>query len=334
MRHFTVRAESGVIGFLPVRALMGAGLPSVWPRPARVGLRLVAPEDPACVVPLDEEAGAGVVRHDPSERPWLFHRQRVVRGLREVGRAWLDQVGPCRIDVIDADLLDAGSRLFLNTLVDQSGGLVSLCRAGSADAQDVLPAAATARELRIEHLARRDTRLADAEVDFLYEQAMTYLGTGDSWTAERILRSVLRRRITPAVWDGLVLVQALLGRPLDSGARRPHRGKPQPGLVGSGSRRPALRLDLGWDLLERWSGTASQIERNAAHKALFAIVDRTVFRTHETFEDASRPGEFFVRLREDLVLKIRTLDGDAFEIAYVGPVGEAPGIDLGTGRAA
>ena len=334
MRHLTVRAESGVIGFLPVRALMDAGVTATWPRPARVGLKLIAPDDPACAALVNEEARVEAARRQPADRLRFLHREQVIRSFREVGRAWLEQVGPCRIDVIDAHLLDDGSRAFLDVLVAQSDGLVAVRRAGLADAKDLVPATVTARERRIELLARTSGQLTDEEVDFLHEQAMGYLRTGDSWTAERILRAVLRRRAVPAVWDELRLACALLGRPLEADFRSLRRWELEPGATGAGVRRPALRLDSGWDLLERWSATANQIEKNAVHKALFAVVDRTVFRTYETFEDAAQPQEFFVRLREDLVLKIRIRDVDTFGIAYVGSAGRAPGIDLGTGRAA
>ncbi|PRH80819.1 hypothetical protein C6N75_02060 [Streptomyces solincola] len=364
-----MRAESGVIGFLPVRALLGAADTAVWPRPARAGLRLVAPEDPVCaalVDLLDEEDHVDAARRQPPDRLVLIHRERLTRSFLEVGRAWLEQVGPCRIDVIDPHLLDDGSQAFLDTLADQGEGRVDVCWGGFADARDAAPVELTPRERRIERLVGFGGRLTDEEVDFLHEQAVAYLGAGDGWTAERILRAVLRRRAAPLLLSELRMVRAMLGRPLDVDLRPPGlRRQPGPGATDGGSRgsgggsrgggggsrgggggggrsgsgggggtKPlGLRLGSGWDLLERWSGAAHQIERNAVHKALFAVVDRSVFTAYETLEDAARPREFFVRLREDLVLKLRVRDLDVFEIVYVGSVGEAPGIDLGTGRA-
>ncbi|MFE5214900.1 MULTISPECIES: DUF6235 family protein [unclassified Streptomyces] len=334
MRHFTVRAESGMIGFLPVRALMGAGVTAAWPRPARVGLKLIAPDDPASATPGDQEGRVDAVRRLPPDRLRLFHHEHVIRSFREVGRAWLKQVGPCRIDVIDADLLDDGSREFFATLADQSEGLVDIRREELANSEEQLSATVSGRELRIDHLARSRAQLSEDEVDFLHEQALRYLGLGDSWTAERILRAVLRHRAAPSVRTQLRLACSLLGRPLEADFQSLRRSELDPGTQAAGARRPAFRLVAGWDLLEQWSGTANQIEKNAVHQALFAVVDRTVFRTYSTSEVTSQPQEFFVRLRQGLVLKIRIRDFDMFEIAYVGPVGETPGIDLETGRAA
>ena len=95
-----------------------------------------------------------------------------------------------------------------------------------------------------------------------------------------------------------------------------------------GVRRPHFRLDSGWDVLERWSESAGQIEKNAVHKALFAIADRTAFADYEILDAAARSQDVFVLVRKDLVLKVRLRDLDTFEIAYVGPVANAPGLEL------
>ncbi|MGW1764101.1 DUF6235 family protein [Streptomyces sp. NPDC002073] len=356
MRKFAVRAEHGVVGFAPVRALINTGVTAVWPRDARVGLRLVAPDDPACATREEAGSRAGPVSGRDLSR--LPHGERVLRSLYEVGRAWLDQIGPCRVDIIDADLLDDGSRLFFATLAELSDGAVTInCPAdpsvpasGPADLSGpsgLVSAALSARERRIERLAASSDRLSGEETDFLYEQAVGYLRAGDGWTAEGVLRAVLRQRPTPAVWAKLRTACALLGRPLDAGRERHgdrdgsrDGGRVQQARHGSRSGRAdragrgPLRLHAGWERLEEWADTAGQIEKNAVHKALFAIADRTVFRSYETYGDAARPLDFFVLVKESLVLKIRFRDLDTFEIAQVGSIDEVPGIDRGTGRAA
>ncbi|MEU8774906.1 DUF6235 family protein [Streptomyces sp. NPDC048606] len=364
MRTFAVRAQNGVVCFSPVRALIGTGVTEAWPMPARVALRLVAPDDPACVADGERAEGSRAGPGGPSHSAWA------VRALGAVGRAWIDQVGPCRIDVIDVELLDDGSRLFFSALADVSGGRVTIrCRARSSDGPAPLAPRASARERRIEDLASSSGRLDGEEVDFLYRQALGYLRDGDGWTAERLLRAVLPRRPTPAVRRGLLAAGELLGRPPGAGpdpgdrARGgaggggPDLGRPGPARPGpsrpapdgqapvrpepdrpagrTGDRRGgALRLGAGWERLERWSETAGQIERNAVHKALFAVADRSVFRSYETYDDAVEPLDLFVRVREGLVLKVRIRDLDTFDIAHVGPVGEAPGLDAETGRLA
>ncbi|MFI5617935.1 DUF6235 family protein [Streptomyces sp. NPDC051567] len=338
MSRFAVRAECGVVGFSPVRALIPTGDTASWPRRARIGLRLLAPDDPACVtVGTAGTAGTAEARRSlagtaPERgRAGGFHRERVVSDFRAVGRAWLDQVGPCRIDVVDGELLDDGSRLFFETLAEESGGMVTIrCPAGPGGPAPV-PAVVSERERRIEYLAGPASRLSGEELDFLYEQAVGYLGTGDGWTAERVLRAALRQRPTPAVRDGLRLARAMLGLPPEGGRPAPARWRdPRPSPTGRP--RPPLRLDSGWELLERWSGTAGQIHRNAVHKALFAIADRTVFTAYETFDDTAQPRDFFVLVKGDLILKIRAHDFHAFGIIYVGSVSGAPGISLGADR--
>lgn len=95
-----------------------------------------------------------------------------------------------------------------------------------------------------------------------------------------------------------------------------------------GVRRPQFRLDAGWEVLEEWSENAGQIEKNAIHKALFAIVDRTAFADYEIHDAVTGAQDVFVRVRQDLVLKVQLRDVDAFTIAYVGPLATAPGLEL------
>ncbi|MFM9371427.1 DUF6235 family protein [Streptomyces sp. Da 82-17] len=95
----------------------------------------------------------------------------------------------------------------------------------------------------------------------------------------------------------------------------------------NGLRRPHFRLDSGWDVLEEWSRSAGQIEKNAVHKALFAVTDHTAFVDYEILDIVAESRDVFVLVRQDLVLKVRLRDLDAFEIAYVGPVAGAPGLE-------
>ncbi|QNE79632.1 hypothetical protein F0344_34820 (plasmid) [Streptomyces finlayi] len=332
MLEFSVQAERSVVGFSPVRALLSTGITSLWHEKARQGLRLIAPDDPACAI--GEYDGDRFTTVRPHDRIRALHRRRVVRGFREVAQAWVDQLGPCRVDVVDPHLLDEGSRLFFELLVHQVGGTVKVrCATGAADAAGLLPKTVSERDRRIEYLVSAAAQLHATEADFLYSQAAGYLGTGDAWTAERILRAVVRQRPTTTGWKDLELACAMLGRPLGADSRS--RGDDRRPAAGpDGLHGPQLRLEGGWELLEKWSTTAGQIARNAAHSALFAVADRTVFGTYEIINDLTQSRDFFVVLRGGLTIKIHIRDIDTFAIAYIGPQDTAPGIDHSTDRSA
>ncbi|HEX4705757.1 MAG TPA: DUF6235 family protein [Pseudonocardiaceae bacterium] len=80
--------------------------------------------------------------------------------------------------------------------------------------------------------------------------------------------------------------------------------------------------------LENWTQTASQAEKNAVYEVLFAVSDGSVFRTHKVLDDVQRPGEFFVLVRENLVIKIGMYPFNNFGIAYIGSLDDAPDLDL------
>jgi hypothetical protein len=99
--------------------------------------------------------------------------------------------------------------------------------------------------------------------------------------------------------------------------------------IGPASPRPPtpLRLTSGFELLERWSEGATQVEKNVIHRVLFAVTDRTVFKDYVIIDDVTKTMEFFVICRCDLTVKIRIEDFDTCGITYIGPTCAAPGLD-------
>ena len=95
--------------------------------------------------------------------------------------------------------------------------------------------------------------------------------------------------------------------------------------MATGRRR---RLNVGVAALEKWTETASQAERNAIYETLFAVSDGSVFQTHKVLDDVQRPDEFFVVVRENLVLKIGMYPFSNFGIIYIGTLDEAPDLNL------
>lgn len=104
--------------------------------------------------------------------------------------------------------------------------------------------------------------------------------------------------------------------------------------VGGGVRRPLWQLRSGLALLEQWSEAAGQTQRNAVYKALFAVSDGSVRKAYIVFDDAERPEEFVVLVKEDLVvgIQIHAVD-DAFGVTYIGSPGEPSDLDLGAPEA-
>jgi hypothetical protein len=96
--------------------------------------------------------------------------------------------------------------------------------------------------------------------------------------------------------------------------------------VATGRRR--RRLTVGAACLEKWTETAGQAEKNAIYEVLFAVSDGSVFRTHKVLDDVQRPGEFFVVVRENLVIKIGMYPFNNFGIIYIGTLDDAPDRNL------
>lgn len=88
----------------------------------------------------------------------------------------------------------------------------------------------------------------------------------------------------------------------------------------------SFRLDTGIDVLETWTARSEEDDRSLVYQALFAMTDQSLFRTHRIVDDFQRLNEFFVLLREDLVLKLRVHCFDSFGVVYVGPSATAPGL--------
>lgn len=91
---------------------------------------------------------------------------------------------------------------------------------------------------------------------------------------------------------------------------------------------------MGMARLEEWAATAGQIDKNAVYKALFAVSDGTVFQNYKVLDDVHQAREFFIMVRRDLVIKIAFHETDAFGILYIGPIDDAPDLELGIDKSA
>ncbi len=89
--------------------------------------------------------------------------------------------------------------------------------------------------------------------------------------------------------------------------------------------RARFRLETGLDVLDTWTETARQNHKDAVYKALFAMLDGSLFRTYRVVDDFQRPSELFVIVRDDLLMKIRINCFDSFGIVHIGPMDEVTG---------
>jgi hypothetical protein len=88
-----------------------------------------------------------------------------------------------------------------------------------------------------------------------------------------------------------------------------------------------FRLTTGLDVLNEWSQTATQAEKNVVDAALLAIVGKSVFAKYVVVDDPRKALEFFVLAKCDLAIKVHVYTLNAFGIVYVGPTASAPGLD-------
>jgi hypothetical protein len=81
------------------------------------------------------------------------------------------------------------------------------------------------------------------------------------------------------------------------------------------------RLVSGLTVLDTWSCTACQADRNMIYEALFAIVDGSVFAAYDiadAHDTSGKPSQFFVPVKDGLGTRIRMDQADGFGIDYIG----------------
>jgi hypothetical protein len=84
-----------------------------------------------------------------------------------------------------------------------------------------------------------------------------------------------------------------------------------------------LRLGSGIDVLNEWTDTAKGPDVAAVAAALFAVVERTVYRRYPVIDDSTQARELVVVVRDDLAVRIRLDDVEKFGIVFIGTPGAA-----------
>jgi hypothetical protein len=92
--------------------------------------------------------------------------------------------------------------------------------------------------------------------------------------------------------------------------------------------RKNLRMDSGLQQLEEWAESARQVHKNQLYRALFAVTDGSVWSSYGVLRDKENHNAHFVLVREDLVLKVDYPDSESFGVLYIGPLADAPGLDV------
>ncbi|HEX6359361.1 DUF6235 family protein [Actinophytocola sp.] len=84
-----------------------------------------------------------------------------------------------------------------------------------------------------------------------------------------------------------------------------------------------LRLGSGLDVLDAWGEAAREVDVKAVAGALFAVVERTVYRDYPVIDDSTVARELVVVVRDDLAVRVRLEDVEKFTIVYIGSPAEA-----------
>jgi hypothetical protein len=79
-----------------------------------------------------------------------------------------------------------------------------------------------------------------------------------------------------------------------------------------------LRLGTGIDVFDAWNATAAPADVMALGDALFAIVERSVYRDYPVIDDSAIVRELVVVVHDDLAIRVRLEDVEEFGIVFIG----------------
>lgn len=79
-----------------------------------------------------------------------------------------------------------------------------------------------------------------------------------------------------------------------------------------------LRLGSGVEVLDAYLDSATQADTIAVTNALFAIVERSVYRRYPVIDDSTVARELVVVVRDDLAMRVRLEDVEKFTLVFVG----------------
>jgi tetratricopeptide (TPR) repeat protein len=192
-----VTASRNVVGFAPIKDLLRRIGYTPMSDGEWVGVSVLLPDEQAVAQARARASlteGARIF-----EQIRFFKTNRVVRHFIKTGRALVGRAGALDVHVARAELLDEGSRVFLDTLARSVAGVtVSLHTGDSAEVIET-PYVPSAREARIERLVAQPTRLVADDRAFLIDQAKLYLNCGDAWTCDRILERLRADELDPEI---------------------------------------------------------------------------------------------------------------------------------------
>lgn len=180
-----IAGSKSVVGFTAIKELLKRVQYAPASEDELLGLSTILPDDERI---LEARRRASLTESAKVfERIRFFKTNRVVRHFIKTGFGLVRHVGPLQINVSLAEHLDAGSRLFLETIstrIPEVGVCLHLGRRSGPVDPGYIP---SPREARIEQLVSQPGRLSPETRSFLVGQVKLYLNCGDAWTADGIL---------------------------------------------------------------------------------------------------------------------------------------------------
>ena len=206
------RAERSAIGFGVVKQLLREIGYRPRTKPEALAYRILQPDDEEAL--RAQEAGSLTEAAVYDDQIRFFLKARAVRSFRNTILGLQDVLDGVRIRISQAERLDEGSLLWLETLATLRP-LTSIVLELGDGARSVPAYEPSARERTLED-AFALTVLDDEGAAVLREGAKTSINAGDSWSAERLLRRLLREKDDSELFNMLGLTYTLLDRTIEA----------------------------------------------------------------------------------------------------------------------
>lgn len=142
----------------------------------------------------------------------FFLKERVIRNFLKLGKAISNLDTSIIFKIYNVNDLDRGSALFFQTISEKFENIQVLYESSGGDAKNLY---SDEIEEKIESLILKEDKNAE-ELNFLKEQAQTYINCGDSWSAENLLNVIVKQYKSPEIYNMLGLSYMLQNRTIEA----------------------------------------------------------------------------------------------------------------------